>query len=390
MLDGLRGIAVLLVLCYHTYLYAYAEPDGRFFGLPSPFQAFFRAGWLGVELFFFISGFVLLYPAAVRFLTPGPKTSQTLSEFAYRRFIKIVPSYAIILAVTAVASVVQYAPRVNSLGADVLTYALFLQTFFGDRYGGLNPALWTLSVEVQFYVLFPIAAWCLLRRPLITAGALVAVALLYRQASAPCCLGIDAFTQQLPPYLDMFAMGMLTAYAFVWVRRSGHATFGRSALWTVLAIASACLVVWLVMHANEAQNTPNGRNLWTVTARSRFALAIAMFVFSSLLAARWFRAVFSNGVLVFISIVSYNVYLWHSLIMIWLYITKFVLSNQDEPRYDSLWRLKFVLLSWTLTFAIATLITYFVERPLLSTVKPHPFAFNWGPFVRNLGSRNPV
>src|SRR5579864_4400360 len=91
VLDGLRGIAVLLVLWYHIWEISW---------LPAPLPALQfvpETGFGGVDLFFFISGFVIVYPFVKAAYTgdvmPG------WGQFAYRRAIKIVPSYVLSIVV---------------------------------------------------------------------------------------------------------------------------------------------------------------------------------------------------------------------------------------------------------------------------------------------------
>ncbi|MBV8149918.1 MAG: acyltransferase family protein, partial [Candidatus Eremiobacteraeota bacterium] len=89
----MRGLAILLVLAYHI-----TEATGFRFELPQShpivsLQMLASTGFIGVELFFFISGFCLFYPYA-RHLLEGARRPEW-HEYAYRRFIKIVPSYVL-------------------------------------------------------------------------------------------------------------------------------------------------------------------------------------------------------------------------------------------------------------------------------------------------------
>lgn len=100
VVDGLRGIAILLVLLFHYWqLSFWVIPIP---GLPDEYNLEFvqAAGYLGVELFFFISAFCLFYPHAKAMFGLGPVP--TLKHF-YRRAIKIMPSYLLVrTAATAV------------------------------------------------------------------------------------------------------------------------------------------------------------------------------------------------------------------------------------------------------------------------------------------------
>ncbi len=92
-IDGLRGIAILLVLFYHTWLFSWFTPAVAVLGVSLPVDVLPRNGYLGVDLFFTISGFVLFFPHALRALGGGG--AQNLRDYAFRRFIKIVPSYVL-------------------------------------------------------------------------------------------------------------------------------------------------------------------------------------------------------------------------------------------------------------------------------------------------------
>ena len=81
--------------------------------------------------------------------TPSP----SWGHFAWRRFIKIVPSYVLSIAVAYALGYAQRQPNAALL-PDLVTHLLFIHTWFSDRYGSINGVLWTLSVEVEFCLLY--------------------------------------------------------------------------------------------------------------------------------------------------------------------------------------------------------------------------------------------
>jgi peptidoglycan/LPS O-acetylase OafA/YrhL len=378
VVDGLRGLAILLVFGYHTWLFSWYTP-------PPPFDVFARTGYFGVELFFLISGFCLFYPYARHRLEA--KRDQTLGAFVYRRFIKIVPSYLVALAVTfAIAfPTIQRSVALTSLGQHVF----FVENFFNDPVGSSNSVLWSLGIEVQFYLIFPLLVASFAKRPLVAALVLAAGALGYRYYFGACCLTNELVMRQLPAFLDLFAFGMLAAYAFVWLRRrwsniDGVAAARVSVFCTAAAIAFALISFELLAAANGVQYTDEGRERFNLFGRTALASTGFALVVASCFAERWWRRLLANPLLVFLSVISYNLYLWHTLVELWLVHHHLPPSSIKISHDDQVWRAWFIGISLVACIAISTAITYFLERPLLQTVRPHPFAFEWKRLGRKL------
>ena len=139
------------------------------------------------------------------------------------------PSYvlSIIVAYTiGYAAVVRYGytPPVK----EIITHLLFIHTWWQETYGSINGVLWTLAVEVEFYLIFPLVWLCFKRAPWITALALASISLAWRMWSAHCCFNTNfsLLAENLPGYLDIFASGMICALLFV---RFGHRIRDRKA-----------------------------------------------------------------------------------------------------------------------------------------------------------------
>ncbi len=202
VLDGLRGFAILLVVWYHARLVS-----GQSFG---PFDPIVQAGYLGVDLFFFVSGFCLFYPYAkcARDGKPQPSTRR----FFQRRLLKIVPSYLLALFTFAALYHAQFGTFSN-LAMHVAAHLAFVHTLLPATFGSISGPLWTIGVEVQFYLIFPLIVPWFRRSPLLGYAALFVLAETYR-------LAIGAFApapsfwwiNQLPAFVDVFGAGMLAAY----------------------------------------------------------------------------------------------------------------------------------------------------------------------------------
>jgi peptidoglycan/LPS O-acetylase OafA/YrhL len=381
-IDGLRGLAILLVLVYHSWLFSWLTPSLQIFGTALPVDVLARTGYLGVELFFMISGFVLFFPHAEQALAGG--RAPGLREFAYRRFIKIVPSYLLVLAAAAAVSRPLF-PSPGALVATLANHLAFVQNFFVDALGPNISVLWSLAIEVQFYLLFPLLAWAFSRRPVVVALGLIGVALAYRYGVARCCLQIEPVTRQLPAFLDVFACGMAAAYAVVWGRTRGASLQRYAWLFTLGAFAFAAALFALACGANGVTYVNGGRERWLLGDRTLFALAGAGLAVCSCFAVRWWRALLANPVLVFLSIVSYNLYLWHTLVLIWMWKHGVPKPTLPDPHADDHWKVAYLVSGWCACLAIATAVTYVIERPLLGTVRPQTFSFPWGAVARRAG-----
>jgi peptidoglycan/LPS O-acetylase OafA/YrhL len=161
-LDGLRGLAALLVFCVHVWIYQ----------LPNSLQL--RRDWWGEALlfearvsfvmFFVLSGYLLYRPFARAALGAGPPAS--IRSYLVRRAARILPAYYLApagaLVLVGTAGGIEGRRMVE--GAEVLLFFVFAQNYSPDTLLMLNAATWTLVVEVAFYLMLPIVALLALRR----------------------------------------------------------------------------------------------------------------------------------------------------------------------------------------------------------------------------------
>ncbi len=176
-IQGLRALAVIFVVAFHA-------------GLPVP------GGFVGVDVFFVISGFVITSMLYREHLAQG---RIRFSRFYARRFKRLTPALALMICVTLLASVVLLAPvgpqetaAKTGMGATLISANIVIAMTTGGYFesaADLNPLLntWSLSVEEQFYLVFPLVlalGWWLARRgrrgalvPLIAVGGFGAISL---------------------------------------------------------------------------------------------------------------------------------------------------------------------------------------------------------------------
>jgi peptidoglycan/LPS O-acetylase OafA/YrhL len=166
--QGMRAVAVLMVIAFHA-------------GVPLP------GGFVGVDVFFVISGFVI----TLMLVAEHERTGRLrLGQFYLRRFRRLTPALALMVLVTAAASVLLLAPfgtqqiaAKTGVGAMLLVANAVIARSTGgyfDAPAETNPLLhtWSLSVEEQFYLVFPallMIGWLLARRTTRRVGVLLAL-----------------------------------------------------------------------------------------------------------------------------------------------------------------------------------------------------------------------
>jgi len=360
-LDGLRGLAILLVMWFHTWQISWLSPQGTVFGRNVNFEEWPIDGFVGVDLFFFISGFCLFYPYA-RTLFDG-KAMQSPGAFAYRRIIKIVPSYVLCIAILVATRIATFS-SLQAAAWDIGRHLLFVHNLFHDTYGSIDGVMWSLGVEVQFYAVFLAIAWAFMRRPLLAYVVLLCIASEWRLLVAGN--KDDGFLyNQLPGVIDLFGSGMFAAYAYRALERGTPRLAARRLLWTGISLAG-CFAFWVAVHGcyqtRYDVDWPWQSFLW---GRPLECVAfIAMTVGALFGTIAWQRTV-ANPILIFFSVISYNLYLFHQTLENRLFVFHLPRWRGSDPHLDSAWMLAFTFIGPAVGIAVATFITYAFERPLL-------------------------
>jgi peptidoglycan/LPS O-acetylase OafA/YrhL len=335
-IDGLRAIAVLSVVGYHAFPRAV------------------HGGFTGVDVFFVISGFLI----SGLILEDLRRGRFTFHRFYARRFRRIFPALVLVLAACLLYGALALAPDAfRELGKQALAAAFFssnlvLQTQSGyfNQSETTNPLLhlWSLGVEEQFYIAWPIilvmaysrARWVLY---VCTSLGLLSFAtnivLTHLRPEA-------AFYLPMPRFWELL-LGSLLAYA-----ARSHAATGAAAGPPPLRAAEewrAGLGLALVLAGFFwIETTRAFPGWWVLLPTVGTALVISA-------PQAWInRTLLSVRPLVFIGLISYPLYLWH-----WVLLTFARIANFDDDLPRS-WRLAAVLVSGVLAW-----LTYrWVEKPI--------------------------
>lgn len=312
-LDGLRGIAILLVLLRHA-----ARPIADTHGGILPIGGWDVAvpllnGWMGVDLFFVLSGFLISHHLLQRW--PDRLRIGFLLRYWLKRVLRTFPAYYAVLCIVAAGLLPFYQPEARDFTAALVQHVLFLQDYFGSEF---MPAFWSLGVEEKFYLLCPFALWWLGRHPrrrqLWILAALALLPMLLR-ALALATLGVAdgdyaAFfwTVRSPFHLalDGLWLGVLCALAWNW--RPASLARDAAARQRLLAAGVALVVLLLGSLAwFDAGHHWASVVVLTLTPLGFAAILLAVVMGptrgSGWLRSRWLR---------FLAVVSYSVYLTHT------------------------------------------------------------------------------
>ncbi len=191
-LDGLRACAVIAVLGFHA-------------GLPG-----FRYGWVGLNLFFVLSGFLI-----TGILLDAKNTCEGwgyFRAFYARRTLRIFPIYYASLLLVSVFALIYQAPR-----KDFLYYLIYTQNFvigrtdFAPSFLGMMNHTWSLAVEEQFYLCWPFVVYFLRRQMVFLCLSFLAVAPAFRWYIASGFQINGLVFTLLPGNLDSLGAGALLA-----------------------------------------------------------------------------------------------------------------------------------------------------------------------------------
>jgi peptidoglycan/LPS O-acetylase OafA/YrhL len=337
-IDGLRALAILAVLAFHA--------------LPTVLPG----GFVGVDIFFVISGYLI----SSNLLSSLQHQSFSLLDFYSRRIRRIFPALITVFIVSfAMAWYFFYADELINLGRHLISSAAFIQNWmlasesgYFDTSAEIKPFLhlWSLGVEEQFYIIWPLLLWSAWKLRLnllkLTLTSLVAsfawniYELYFAQSTIAFYLPQVRFWELL--------IGAVLAYVHL------NPSTGSSRVATSLdlvnenvrSIAGATLLLLSFFFINSQKVFPG---FWAILPTLSSVLLISAGPNAILN-----RTVLSNKVAVWFGKISYPLYLWHWVLLVYLRIL--------EP--DLFAKVKFRLLALVVAVTLSWLTYRLIERPL--------------------------
>ena len=288
-LDALRGIAILLVIAHNATLH---------YGTASYLHPLFDRGWMGVDLFFVLSGFLIS-----GILLDTRESPNYFKNFYARRVLRIWPLYYCLLAFMFVVL-----PRVSaSEGVAIFAksspwwaYPLFLQNFLlplsTDAAGPLG-VTWSLAIEEQFYLVWPIIVRFMSRRQ-------VAILAIVEIAASPM-LRYFLAAHHIHIYANFFCRldGLMLGAFLATLVRSRHFVRERY-IGVALAVLVAAAPLAVVMDLRRAE--------WIVFTFTSLAAGSIVYL-AMFWQQEWLQRPLANRFLLFTGTISYGLFLLHKI-----------------------------------------------------------------------------
>ena len=357
--DVLRIVCVGLIAWYHIWQLSWLDPSFDIGSLHVDLQQMLRNSYLLVDVLLLLSGFLLCLPYARH--REGRGSRPDALTFYKRRAIRILPSY-----LAAVLSVFFFYALPGGLYSsagfalkDLFSHLTFTHNLTRELLyrSQLPGVLWTLAVEVQFYLLFPLLARFFCRKPLATCGLLAALGLLFR-ALALLNGDLNFWGSQLPVLLDVYAVGMFAAWLYA---RLETRHFPRR--WPFALLAGLCFVcLFQVLYLQKlGEDAKQMQMLW----RLPLALLAGGFLLFGSLAPDPLQKAAGNRLIRFLSGISYNFYIWHQHLARRLVDWRLPSYESEMPNlaYEQPWQNRYTALAFLCAFLAAVLGTYLVEKP---------------------------
>jgi len=342
-LDGLRGIAVLAVLAFHSM----HGPERL---------SFLLGGYFGVELFFVLSGYII----TALLLREEKRVGRiSLKHFYIRRALRLLPPLFVFLLVCFIESRAWESEAIHAAVSrgtvsTLLYYSNWLLASEPASLDMLNHT-WSLSIEEQFYLSFPFLVYFFVNRktPMMQrAGVLCGLALLSVLAGVILVFRVRS-VNQLVPRTDVCANQILWGCAAAMLVHSDEERAARILkICRALFIPAAAMLVLTFWYCGVTYRNEHWIRYLLVT--QGFALSSAVLIIVLAFSALpWATKVFSNPPLVFLGTISYALYLWH--------IPVFFYFDRHHPEWT--WQLR-AAAGWTTAIFAAALSWHLIEAPL--------------------------
>lgn len=366
--DGFRVICVLLVMWFHIWQQSWLSPTLRIGELSISIEPQVRTGYMAVDLMLLLSGFLLFLPFARHKVLGTPLESPR--RYYIKRALRIVPCYYLCVLVALFGFALprgEYGGNMRHLWIDLLSHLTFTHNLFYEGYLGthLNGSLWTLAVEVQFYLLLPLLGRAFEKRPGLVWALMTGIALSYRAWYLPTRDNFSMYFNRLPAMLDVYANGMMASLIYVSLCKRLKSDRYTGLFFTAAALLAGYLI-WNILRLQNQTAGQIGTQPGQVYWRWRLSVCGALFLVAGGHVSYWLRRLLSNRVMSFLSAISFNVYMWHQYLALRLkewHIPPYVSESMPQQAGEQPWMTQYTWVCFLGAAVLASILTWGVEKP---------------------------
>jgi len=357
--DFLRVCSVGFVAWFHIWQQSWLNPNLRIGSVTLDFYPLVACGYMFVDLMLLLSGFLLML---------GYLSGRIGSwkDFYTARAARIMPSYylciAVMLFVFALPGGLYGSGK--HMWTDILSHLTFTHNFFYESYIGtrLNGALWTLAVEMQFYLAFPLIAKVFKKRPVSSWLVMTLLSWLLRMYLSYQTRDISIYFNRLGAMLDVYANGMLAAWIYVKLADREQKAW-QAWLNTALTIGAAMAICHVVRY--QFYNLRSNNQFGQMLLRSPLTLAGSVFLVCGSRSVVLLRKLLSNRPVRFLSGLTFNFYIWHQFLAVKLKEWRIPFYEGENPNQAGLmpWQARYTAVCFLGALALSLAITYLIEKP---------------------------
>jgi peptidoglycan/LPS O-acetylase OafA/YrhL len=291
-IDGLRFIAISWVVLYHVNIFVINKNPLSFLRAPESYSwiyGFIANGYRGVFLFFVISGFILALPFAKQYIHEGKKV--ILKNYYKRRLTRLEPPYVITMVLCFIFLILKHRYTFDQLLPSLMASLVYLHNYIPSG-PHINNVIWTLEIEVQFYLIAPLLSNLfrlkeIYRRSLLFS--LIVLSIILQKAFPQYAIGLLG-------YLHYFLAGFLLVDLYL----ENH----QFSLHKTASALAGLVLFFAIIYMNIS------------TSIGTFLFLSCIFIFYFLVMNdKALRKIFSFKWLTVIGGMCYSIYLWHYIVI---------------------------------------------------------------------------
>jgi len=322
-LDGLRGIAILLVLLFHIW------PE------------YFSFGYVGVDIFFVLSGYLITQIIYTKLQSNS--FSFSFKEFYRNRIRRIFPAMILVVLTTFLIGYLFLFPsELEQLGRHIKSSAFFYQNFrligevgYWDDVAQLKPLLhfWSLSIEEQFYVFWPLLIFILYK---LKANLFMTLSIIFILLIAlPPFINIDPFYHSLSRFWELTFGGLIYA-----------STTNLNLLKQINKLQWAIFILFIMAIGFAYDN-----NSFSLIKTFFIVLSTGLLILN--ISQKNEHLILSTYPLIFLGLISFPLYLWHYVLMSYMHI-----FGLDVPKYG----IPLIILSIIISYLTYRYIEFYARK----------------------------